>query len=170
MESLGQTRIRLTKEEVAICQYLGKARRENNRSNNISDQLVAKENALKKDIDGIGAELAFAKLYNLYPPMEIRPQAGTADFVIMGRTIDIKQSEHENARLIVPPSKIEGKGGCDAYVLATGALPYYIFRGFAKKEQLCNQKNLITLRSLVYALTIKELNPMPKYERNNLCS
>jgi hypothetical protein len=51
---------------------------------------------------------------------------------------------------------------CDSYVLATGELPKYIFRGFAKKEQICNPKNLITLRSLVYALTIKELNPMPK--------
>ena len=165
MESSGQVGVRLTSEEAKICQFLGKARRQSNRSHGINDQLVARENPEERDIEGIGAEMAFAKLYNLYPPFNIQPQSGSADF-IMGRTIDIKQSNHLDARLIVPPSKIE-KGGCDAYVLATGKLPYYIFRGFAKKEQICNQKNLITLRSVVYALGVKDLLPMPKYEHSN---
>lgn len=162
--------VRLTSVECDIIRHLGEQRRLANRRGGVTDKLVAKEDPLKRDIEGIGAEFAFAKLYNLWPPTDIHPRAGTADFIIKGRTIDIKQSEYHNARLIVPPYKLDDKRVCDSYVLATGELPVYVFRGFARKEQLCNPLNLITLRSVVYALSIKELNPMPKYERSNLCS
>jgi len=152
----------LTAEECRVVRYLGQARRQRNRASGVTDKLVAKENPLEMDIEGIGAEFAFAKLYNLYPPFDVHPRKGTADFIVKGRSIDVKTSKHQDARLIVPPYKMEDARICDSYVLATGELPKYTFRGFAKKEQICNPKNLITLRSLVYALTIKELNPMPK--------
>ena len=166
----GQIKVNLSREECEVVRYLGDARRKQNRSKGVTDKLVAKEDPLQRDIEGIGAEFAFAKIYNLYPPMDVHPRSGTADFVIKGKTIDVKQSDYDNARLIVPPYKMEDNKVCDSYVLATGKLPYYIFRGFAKKEDICNPKNLLTLRSLVYALTIKELKPMPNHERSNLCS
>ena len=170
MESSGQIEVNLSREECEVVRYLGEARRRQNRSKGVSDKLVANEDPLQRDIEGIGAEFAFAKLYDLYPPMDIHPRSGSADFIINGRTIDIKQSDYNNARLIVPPYKLDSDKVCDSYVLATGKLPTYTFRGFARKEDICNPKNLLTLRSLVYALSIKDLKPMPNYERSNLCS
>lgn len=167
---IGQIKVNLSPEECEIIRFLGEARRKQNRSAGVTDRLVAKENPLQRDIEGIGAEFAFAKVYNLYPPTDVHPRSGTADFIVKGKTIDVKQSDYDDARLIVPPYKLEDSKVCDSYVLVTGKLPVYILRGFAKKHQICNPKNLLTLRSLVYALTIKELNPMPNYERSSICS
>ena len=168
--SQGQIKVVLNQAECEIVRFIAEGRRSENRKYGVKDLLVAKEDPLQRDIEGCGAEYAFAKVYNLYPPTDLRPRAGSPDFVIKGKTIDIKQSDYDNARLIVPPYKMDDAKVCDSYVLVTGKLPNYVLRGFAKKHQICNQKNLITLRSLVYALSIKELNPMPNYERSSICS
>lgn len=117
---------------------------------------------MQHEIQGVAAEVAFAKYYNLYPPMDIGMKPGSADFIVDGRSIDVKQSKYEDARLIVPPYKLEGNRSCDSYVLVTGEMPSMRMMGYARKEDLCNPKNLVTLRSLVYALSIEQLRPMPK--------
>lgn len=165
----GHIEVTLTEQECEIVRYLGQTRRWMDRKVGVKDKLVAKENPIEMDVQGIGAEFAFAKLYNLFPPTNVKPRGGSADFVMNGKTIDIKQSKYPNARLIVPPYKLDDDKICDTYVLATGELPTFTFRGFAKKEVICNPKNLLTLRSLVYALSIKDLNPMPKNECSNIC-
>tara|TARA_R110000824_G_scaffold117171_5_gene268997 strand:- start:3256 stop:3666 length:411 start_codon:yes stop_codon:yes gene_type:complete len=123
---------------------------------------VAKENPYHMDIQGVAAELAFAKHYNLYPPLDVGIRHGTADFEMNGRSIDVKQSDYSDARLIVPPYKLEEGRASDSYVLVTGVLPELVLRGHARKEDLHKSFNLVKLRSIVYALTIDQLRPMPK--------
>lgn len=153
--------IRLTAQESHIAKWLGEQRRLSNRKGGVKDKLVAKEDPLQRDIEGIGAEIAFAKAYGLYPPFDIQLRSGSCDFVVNGKSIDIKQSDYDNARLIVSPDKVDSDHSCDLYVLATGKLPIYNFRGYARKEDICNPINLIKLRSMVYALGIKDLKQMP---------
>ena len=55
------------------------------------------------------------KWYHIHPPIFTLSISG--DFVIKGKTIDIKQSDYDNARLIVPPYKMDDAKVCDSYVL-----------------------------------------------------
>jgi hypothetical protein len=153
--------IKLTETECEFARILGAKRRGSNRANNITDKLVARENPMDMDIQGVGAEIAFAKAYGFYPPFDIGIRSGSCDFVVNGKTVDVKTSKHKNARLIVAPDKINEGHSCDIYVLATGELPTFNFRGYALKDDICNPLNLIKLRSMVYALGIKELKSMP---------
>ena len=153
--------ITLSSVECEMAKMLGRARRQSNRAKGVKDRLVAKEEPEHRDIEGVGAEIAFAKAYGLYPPFDIGIRSGSCDFFVNGKSIDVKQSDYENARLIVSPDKADSERSCDIYVLATGKLPMYNFRGYARKKSICNPKNLIKLRSMVYALEIKDLIKMP---------
>lgn len=154
--------IQLSSIECDLCRRVGQARRDSNRESGVKDLLVAKENPYHMDIQGVAAELAFAKHYNLYPPLDVGIRHGTADFEVNGRSIDVKQSDYSDARLIVPPYKLEEGRASDSYVLVTGVLPKLVLRGHARKEDIRKSFNLVKLRSLVYALTIDQLRPMPK--------
>ena len=94
------------------------------------------ERPMDMDIQGVGAEIAFAKAYGLYPPFDIGIRSGSCDFVVNGKTVDVKTSKHQNARLIVAPDKVNEDHSCDIYVLATGELPTFNFRGYALKRYL----------------------------------
>tara|TARA_B100000029_G_scaffold502035_1_gene576593 strand:- start:2207 stop:2707 length:501 start_codon:yes stop_codon:yes gene_type:complete len=159
--------VSLTPEECRICRLLGDLRRSNNRTAGVKDLLVAKEDPMERDVQGVAAEMAFAKYYNLYPPVDVHARSGGEDFVLNGRKIDVKQTKYPDGRLIVPPYKVEKDGGSDNYVLITGTMPNFVLQGHARKEDLCDPKNLVMLRSLVYALPIEELREMPEYERNS---
>lgn len=152
----------LTPEECLLSEILGRRRRAAGEKAGDFDLLVDSEKFMTHEIQGVAAEVAFAKYYNLYPPMDIGMKPNSADFVIGGKTIDVKQSKYDNARLIVPPYKLEGKGSCDSYVLITGEMPQLMMQGYARREDLCNPNNLVSLRSLVYALSVDKLRPMPK--------
>lgn len=141
---------------------MGKGRRRIGDATGDFDLLVDKDRFMQHEIQGVAAEVAFAKYYNLYPPMDIGMKPGSADFIVDGRSIDVKQSKYGDARLIVPPYKLESNRSCDSYVLVTGEMPSMRMMGYARREDLCNPKNLVTLRSLVYALSIEQLRPMPK--------
>ena len=154
--------VELTEAECKVCRVVGEMRRSNNRKEGVTDLLVATEDPMHRDVQGIAAELAFAKYYNLYPPYDVHVRSAGEDFTVNGKTIDVKQSDYPNARLIVPPSKVEKDGGSDNYVLVTGVMPNFIIQGHARKEDICNPNNLVKLRTKVYALNIEQLRPMPK--------
>lgn len=157
--------VELTEFECKVAELLGTARRNAGNAAGKFDTLVAKDKMMEHEIQGVAAEIAFAKHYNLYPCLDtvgIRP--GSADFVLWGKTVDVKQSSIPNARLIVPPDKLEKSRSCDIYVLVTGKTPSFIIRGHARRDDLAQEKNLVTLRSLVYALSIEQLRAMPKHE------
>jgi hypothetical protein len=158
----GGISVTLTQFECKVAELLGTARRGAGNAAGKFDNLVAKDRMMEHEIQGVAAEIAFAKHYNLYPCLDtvgIKP--GSADFVLWGKTVDVKQSSIPNARLIVPPDKLEKSRSCDIYVLVTGKTPYFIIRGHARRADLAQEKNLVTLRSLVYALSIDQLRAMP---------
>jgi len=84
-------------------------------------------------LEGAGAELAFCKVFNLYPELEMN--WSDKDVVLhCGITADIKSTKYLSGHLITPLWKTEKS--CDIYVLLVGAFPEYEIVGFATKEQL----------------------------------
>jgi len=136
--------INLSSEEVKIANFLGKKRRESARANGVKDAQVGKQNPINIDVDGMLAELAFAKAFNLYPDMTVGPRSGGADFTLSnGKTIDVKATRYKTGKLLATKKKTQQP--CDYYVLAVVSDISVTLCGMVTKEKLFNDSNLINL-------------------------
>ena len=123
---------------------MARSRMENAIKRGITNAQVGSQDRLDIDLEGYGAELAFCKLFNVYPDMSIDadPSADrTGDAIWMGKTVDVKTSKYKTARLLA----VRWKKKKDLYALMVGTFPKYEFRGMATGDELIRQENLIAL-------------------------
>ena len=59
--------VRLSSVEKRLCEYVTKVRIKTNRSNNVSEKKISKDEELQLELEGYGAELAFCRLFNVFP-------------------------------------------------------------------------------------------------------
>lgn len=104
---------------------------ENNRGNHTGIDI---------DIEGVAGELAFCKMFNVYPDTNTESWADY-DLVLLGFTIDVKTTKYRNGKLIAPYWKKDKKLP-DYYALIIGEMPSYEFIGFIKGEDFINEKHL----------------------------
>ena len=138
MKSINKgSEILLNEAEIRLARYLGKARPLSNRSAGVVDRKAAPEN---QDIetDAVAAEIAMCKALNVYPDLTIEPRSKGANLEVFGIKIDVKQTRLENGRLIVNAGKIQSD--THVYVLLTGEIPKFVFRGFYLKYDVFNDK------------------------------
>jgi hypothetical protein len=137
------TSVELNAAEQKLAQYLAKAR------NTASSAAVTNRRRWKEDdervnLEGVGAELAFCRLANVYPDLTTHIRAGGADALLHdGLRLDVKATRHENGQLLVLPSKTAGDA--DLYALMTGTFPAYVFQGWARAEDVRQPENLKNL-------------------------
>ena len=135
--------IKLNKAEQKLAQYLARCRYENNRRENVVDRKIGPQSNNDTDLNGIGAELAFCKLFNLYPDIEIdhRPQE---DAIFHdGTKVDIKTTPYKNGRLITPIWKKQIH--TDLYALMIGKFPEYRLAGIVTADKLFQDENIVNL-------------------------
>jgi hypothetical protein len=134
----------LSEEEIKIAKFLGKKRRESARAGFVKDTQIGKQNPIDIDVDGVLAELAFAKCFNLYPDLSVGPRSGGADFTVNNKTIDIKATRYVNGKLLATIKK--AKDPCDYYVLAVINKDNDVkLCGMAPKERLFLEENIVDL-------------------------
>ena len=103
--------------EVAIAQTLAVMRNAANRGHGVKDQQMGDQDPIEIDRDGILAEMAFGKAFNLWPDLSITPRHGGADLVGKGgKRIDVKATRYKSGRLLIHAGKEQGD--VDVYVLA----------------------------------------------------
>ncbi len=123
--------ITLSPGEQQVARMLAKARTAQARGHGVVDQKIGPQSAEEGELNGIGAELAFCRLHNLYPDMTFEPRSGGHDAITRsGATVDVKSTIYKTGRLLV---KLHGLG-CDLYALMVGKFPTYRYAGFAPKE------------------------------------
>lgn len=105
--------ITLTSAELRTSAFIGKSRNKKSRGAGVFDSSVADTHMI--DIIGAEAELAFAKLCNLYPTdfMILDPKSkakGTddGDLNIDGVCVDVKTTTHENGMLLCNSKHLSG--------------------------------------------------------------
>ena len=132
--------IELNKAEQRLAKYLAKARYQKNRSTNTENQKIGPQSNEETDLNGIGAEIAFCKYFNLYPDLstEHRPK----EDVVMhdGISVDTKTTKYNNGHLLAPIWK--KKISTDFYALLVGDFPTYRFAGFISGKELFSDKNI----------------------------
>lgn len=132
------TKRTLTRLEKKISEVFGKFRFKEARKAGIKNRKTGPQSDEFIEINSVGSELAFAKLFNVYPDLVIgeRPYF---DFTLYGKTVDVKCTHYEDGKLLVQKWSI--KKQCDLYALMVGALPEYYFKGFAISRDLFQDRN-----------------------------
>jgi hypothetical protein len=168
------TEITLTEAEQAICRLIAKMRFEECRKANITNAKIGDLSNEETDLEGFAAEMAFGNIFNLYPDFCTTPPTTDGsyrgDFLIEGKTVDVKSSTNPNGLLICVPWK---KEHCDLYALVVGQFPTYTFKGFLQREELFREYKYIEVRKdkpMVYAAyqwELWELEDIQKYYKEN---
>ncbi len=107
---------------------------------------------------GAKGEIAFARLFGLEVEMIQKPEGDDGvDFILDGRSIDVKTTEHQYPKLIMRKNKIRS----DVYVLAHSKGNKVTLMGWIKKNTFIdNHKTLIGVEGSPWYVTNEMLKPI----------
>jgi len=160
-------RVTLNKTELRLVEYVSQSRYRTNRDSGVVDALVADASPIKMERQGFGAEVAFCKLFNVYPDMTIEPRSGGHDCTMpSGLRIDVKSCTRRTDHLLVTMKKAGDFQRVDAYALmlcqdaGDAVAPEYGFVGWCFYDDILDRACLKTFSTgQSYAKTIDELRP-----------
>jgi hypothetical protein len=140
------TIVTLISTEQDVCKALAKRRTSMNRNNGVKNSKIGKLSDDEMDLEGMGAELAFCKLFNVFPDLTTHLRSskdgmdGGDAILHNGMKVDVKSTTRSNGRLVTANWKNENEK-VDLYCLMTGSFPTYTFRGFISSENIFQDKN-----------------------------
>jgi len=133
--------VSMTPSEASIALTLAVMRNTTARQNNVADKQMGKQNPIEIDRDGILAEMAFGKQFNLYPDLSVYPRKGGADLVThAGLKLDIKATRYKSGRLLIHIDKPVEE--VDIYVLGIVDGDTVDFVGYIKSADAIQPQNL----------------------------
>jgi hypothetical protein len=150
--------IELNEAEQRLVCYLAKQRTTTNRAAAVHNARLGPQSDAETDHLGIGGEIAFAKLFNLYPDLSIEPRRGGADCSVGPFGVDVKTTRYPNGKLLAVATKALLAPDADVYALMIARFPRYDFCGFARRGDLLHPSRLTDLgHGPTYALEQTEL-------------
>ena len=158
--------ITLNENEQKLAEYLAKKRWDFNRDKGTPHLYSGPRPTEQTDVEGMGGELAYCKLMNIYPDLDTSPTDMPVYDCIsrFGERIDVKTAKQRTGKslhLIAPLAK--AKRPPDKYVLVVGEMPVYSIVGEVWAEDLLNEGNLHDFGyGDCYALDQSQLNPIMK--------
>ena len=130
-------RVEMTPQEVDWAFLMGVQRNAVARSHSVNDKQMGKNNPIDIDFDGVLAEMAFCKSWNIYPDFSIYPRQGGVDAITKsGARIDIKATRVPTGRLLIHKDKKHGE--VDKYVLAIIKANFVDLIGYINEEDALN--------------------------------
>jgi len=152
--------VTLTDDDRNICRLLGNMRTLVARGNNVKDAKMGNLSGAVIDEDGVIAEYAFCKYFNIFFDPSVYPRSGSVDCTYKGQRIDIKSTRNQGGRLL---STLKKNDEVDVYVLAIIDGYNVIFPGWAYAKDLHHDDNICDLgHGKGYALTQDQLKPWKK--------
>ena len=131
----------MTPSESAIALTLAVMRNATARQNNVADKQMGKQDPIQIDRDGILAEMAFGKQFNLYPDLSVYPRKGGADLIThKGMKIDVKATRYKSGRLLIHIDKPVEE--VDIYVLGIVDGDDVDLVGYIKSAEAIQPQNL----------------------------
>jgi|TARA_R110000765_G_scaffold394026_2_gene487478 hypothetical protein len=130
--------VELSEAERGICRAIAGARNQLNHEAGVEDQRVGTLfNDEEINLNGFGGEMAFCKLFNIFPDFTLELRGAETDMgdatLPSGHTVDVKTTVYPEGKLMAAPSE---KQNHDVYALMTGEFSSYTFRGFIATNTL----------------------------------
>lgn len=156
--------VTLSEAEQKLALFLAKQRYANARSKGITDNKIGSQSNYDTDFEGMAAEIAAARLLNVYPDLQI-VNIPTFDLITnKGHTVDVKVTKYPNGKLLAVKGKTEQP--CDFYMLMIGQCPNYHCAGFADGEDLLSVETLTDLgHGTGHALTQDKLMSFTEWDK-----
>jgi hypothetical protein len=132
--------VELNTTEQSLAKLLAKSRYEANRNSGVWNARIGPQSDETTDLEGIGAELAFCRIANVYPDLTIDSHPEEDALTHCGRRVDVKGTRYERGHLLA----VLGKAGkaADIYVLVVGTFPRYRIAGMAYAEEVFKDENI----------------------------
>ena len=134
--------IPITHELQMFSQIIGSIRTTVNRRGGTADQKMGPQNGMQSDIDGVLAELAFCKYFNVWPDLTIGGRRGSFDCMVDGKRVDVKSTRVASGRLLATMKQTDD---IDYYVLAIIGAKEINFPGYINFEDLRREENIVNL-------------------------
>lgn len=148
-------KVTLNKVEQRLAAFLADLRYQNAREKGVENKRKGLQSDKSTDLEGVAAELAFCKLFNLYPDTEVGHFADEDAITRKGRKVDIKSTTYETGHLIVARWK---SGNVDFFALMVGRFPNYRYAGRMTADEIMQDKRLKDFgHGQVFAASQKEL-------------
>jgi hypothetical protein len=132
----------ITHELQMFSQIIGSIRTTVNRRSGTSDQKIGPQDGMQSDIDGVLAELAFCKYFNVWPDLTIGGRRGSFDCLVNGRRADVKSTRVVSGRLLATTKNTDD---VDCYVLAIIKKEEIDFPGYMNFVDLRRAENIVNL-------------------------
>ena len=132
--------VELNVAEQRLATYLANARYAISRKDSLTNAKIGPQSNELTDLEGIGGELAFCKLMNIYPDIQLgdRPLADAT--LWNGLRVDIKTTVYKDGSLLAAHWK-DGVG-VDLYALMVGKFPRYRLAGLMDSKELLKPERL----------------------------
>jgi hypothetical protein len=157
------TEVTLSEVEQKIARFIAKSRFQNNRNQLVNNSKIGDQSDELTDLEGVAGEVAFCKLFNLYPDFSIQVRASCddkADANLCGLLIDVKTTMYRSGKLLAAIWKTDSKA--DVFALMTGEFPNYVFCGFMDRTELLRPERIGNLgHGDTYIAEQIELFPYP---------
>jgi hypothetical protein len=135
--------IELNDAEQRLAKYLAQCRYKSNRASGTINRKIGDQSDEETDLNGIGAEIAFCKLFNVFPDTNIDQRPNEDAILHSGIRVDVKTTKYPNGKLITPIWK--KKISVELYALMIGTFPAYKFAGCIRGDELFKDENIINL-------------------------
>lgn len=155
--------ITLNETEQMLAMFLARKRDEVNRKNGVPQGQISTRPHTEVELDGIGAEIAYAKLMNVYPDMEFEHWPAEDCLTDTGETVDVKMTSRSTGDLLAAPYK--KFKSTDIYAVLVGRFPEYRLVGHCRRDDVFRDDRLTTLNGReVYKVPGIELRPCVHHE------
>ena len=153
--------INLTDDEVMMCQHVGHLRSVLSRGNKVKDMKRTDMAGLDIDAQGVSAEYAVAKHFNVFFDLGLSPRTGSADGVMNGYSYDVKSTHHALGKLL---ATLKDNPDVDMYIMCITPDRWTVkLVGWCWKKELINKKNIKDLGyGKGYALEQSQLRSFKK--------
>ncbi len=132
-------KVTLRPDEITVCEMIGRMRTLIARNAGVKDAKIGSHDGMAADVDGVIAEYAFAKKFNVFPDIGLSPRSGSYDGVYKDYRYDIKSTRYKTGKLL---STLKVNPDVDMYILAIIEDNTVTFAGWALKDELIQKSNM----------------------------
>ena len=131
--------ITLNEAEQRLAKFIATGRTNAARSNHITDRKMGSQSNEQTDLEGIAAEIAFCKMHNVYPDLNINARPAADCVLPNGLSVDVKATRYDTGRLLAVRWK---KTNVDMFALMVGEFPSYRYAGAMAAVELLRDERL----------------------------
>lgn len=132
--------ITLKPSEYATAVYLTSVREFANRNSGIVDRQMGSDDGFLIFVNGLVAEIAVCKYFNVCPDLSFEPRAGGADCLINGKRVDVKSTKPGQSCVYIPEWK--AKSEIDRYVYCYVDFRTVEILGWFARKDIFREDNL----------------------------